>query len=449
MIIFYEGLPRAGKSYTAVTKDILDALRKGRAVVTNVDGFDLDMAARLTELSGERVRELVKVIGDDDMPRLYEHVVKDALYVLDEAQDYWPSSFKPLDKPMTKFVTQHGHDGIDIILMGQDLNDVHNIWKRRIDRKYVFQKKDVVGKPNEFKWTVFKKVKGQRGDRFEKVSDGSGQYEEKYFGLYKSHTDGTTNTDTLEDDNANVFKSKAFRMYLPMAGLFIFCCVCFLVYLFKFGGLQKMTGGKADEQAGHTVTTTTSVASTPPVPGAAKPVDSSATKAGDPVAAKDDDFIAALAKKYRPRLEGWARKSGRASVLVGWYDDSSRIRERLPAEVVEELGWKVQQSEYGQHVILSKGDQRIVVTMWPIDLYGKVPDKQLEGVRAAGGGSATPDSVEAVGGVSGGDGRYARAVVDMPPSVQAIPDSSHGGSDWPGYGADGLIPRAKPTKSIL
>ena len=87
MINFFEGLPRAGKSYTAVVKWILEAIIKGRHVVTNVDGFNMEMAAELTGVDVERVRELVKCIGDEDMPRLYEHVVKDALYVLDEAQD--------------------------------------------------------------------------------------------------------------------------------------------------------------------------------------------------------------------------------------------------------------------------------------------------------------------------------------------------------------------------
>ena len=426
MINFFEGLPRAGKSYTAVVKWILEAIIKGRHVVTNVDGFNMEMAAELTGVDVERVRELVKCIGDEDMPRLYEHVVKDALYVLDEAQDYWPSSFKPLDKPMTKFVTQHGHDGIDIILMGQDLNDVHNIWKRRIDRKYVFQKKDVVGKPNEFKWTVYKKVKGQKGDRFEKVSDGSGEYEEKYFGLYKSHTDGTTNTDTLEDSAANIFKTKAFRVWIPLFALVAFGAIGYLVYLFKGGGL---VGSKPEEK--HVVTTSVTSSSTPPVAGAEKVPAAPAAKAADPKPApEDDDFIAGLAKKYRPRLEGWARACGQADVLVAWYDDSSRVRERLSAATVEELGWKVQESQYGQHVILAKGERRIVVTMWPIDIYGKVPEKQVEGVRAMSGAdlrSARDERVQDFGpeGWPAQDDQVmGRGVVDLPPSITNIPDDA-------------------------
>lgn len=428
MIYFFEGLPRAGKSYTAASTWILGAISKGRHVVTNIDGFNIEMAAELTGVEVERVRELVKLIGDDDMPQLHEIVVKDALYVLDEAQDYWPSSFKPLSKPMTTFVTKHGHDGIDIILMGQDLNDVHNIWKRRIDRKYVFQKKDVVGKPNEFKWTVYKKVKGQRGDRFEKVSDGSGVYEEKYFGLYKSHTDGTTNTDTLEDSNANIFKTKVFRVWIPVFALVSLGAIGYLVYLFKGGGL---VGTKPAEK--HVVTTTVTSSSTPAVSGAEKVATAAPAKASDAAAKsvpEDDDFIAGLAKKYRPRLEGWARRRGQADVLVAWYDDSSRVRERLSAATVEELGWRVQESQYGQHVILTKGERRIVVTMWPIDLYGKVPEKQVEGVRAmsgAGSRGAQDDRVQDFGpqGWRAQDDQVmGRGVVDLPPSIVNIPDDA-------------------------
>ena len=428
MIYFFEGLPRAGKSYTAASEWILKAILKGRHVVTNIDGFNIDMAAELTGVDVERVRELVKLIGDEEMPRVYEFVVKDALYVLDEAQDYWPSSFKPLSKPMTTFVTKHGHDGIDIILMGQDLNDVHNIWKRRIDRKYVFQKKDVIGKPNEFKWTVYKKVKGQKGDRFEKVSDGSGEYEEKYFGLYKSHTDGTTNTDTLEDGNANVLKTKVFRVWIPLFALVAFGAIGFLVYLFKGGGL---VGSKPEDK--HVVTTTVATSSTPPTVAPEKVTAAGPAKASDAAAKpdpEDDDFIAGLAKKYRPRLEGWARVRGHADVIVAWYDDSTRVRERLSAATVEDLGWKVQESQYGQHVILAKGERRIVVTMWPIDIYGKVPEKQVDGVRAMSGADTRAARDERAqdfgpqGWRANDDQVMGRGVVDLPPSITNIPDDA-------------------------
>ncbi len=428
MIVFYEGLPRAGKSYTSVTKDILDALKIGRHVVTNVAGFNFEMAAELLEKAVDVIRELVKVLTDEEVMRIHEHVVKDALYVLDEGQDYWPSSFKPLDKATTKFVTQHGHDGIDIILMGQDLNDLHNIWKRRVDRKYVFQKKDVIGKPNEFKWTVYKKVKGQKGDRFEKISDGSGRYEEKYFGLYKSHTDGTTNTDTLEDNNANVLKTKVFRVWIPLFALVAFGAIGFLVYLFKGGGL---VGSKPEEK--HVVTTTVATTSTPPAVPADKGVAAAPAKAADAIAKpvpEDDDFIAGLAKKYRPRLEGWARVRGQADVVVAWYDDSTRVRERLSAATVEDLGWKVQESQYGQHVILAKGERRIVVTMWPIDIYGKVPEKQVDGVRAMSGADSRSARDERMqdfgpqGWRANDDQVMGRGVVDLPPSIVNIPDDA-------------------------
>ena len=41
MIIIHEGVPGSGKSYDAVRK-IIDALKKGRVVYTNIDGLDKD-----------------------------------------------------------------------------------------------------------------------------------------------------------------------------------------------------------------------------------------------------------------------------------------------------------------------------------------------------------------------------------------------------------------------
>jgi zona occludens toxin len=234
MIIFHEGLPRSGKSYEACVRRIIPALKAGRKVFAYIEGLNHEKFAEVTGLSVERVRELLYQINSDQVPKIYDHVENDALVIIDELQDFWPSSTKPLSKDITSFITQHGHRGLDIICMGQDHRDCHSLWKRRIDQLYIFVKQDAIGRPNKYAWQSFK----QRNGKFEKLNNGTEEYQSKYFGLYLSHTKDTTNKETYNDDRANIFKTKVFRLYLPALAVAVAVAVWFLVSFFQ--GKQKI-----------------------------------------------------------------------------------------------------------------------------------------------------------------------------------------------------------------
>jgi len=71
-----------------------------------------------------------------------------------------------------------------------------------------------------------------------------------------------------------------------------------------------------------------------------------------------------------------------------------------------------------------------VVTMWPIDIYGKVPEKQVDGVRAMSGADSRAARDERMqdfgpqGWRANDDQVMGRGVVDLPPSIVNIPDDA-------------------------
>ena len=225
-ILFAEGLPRSGKSYETMAKQIIPWLKKGREVVAYIEGLEtLECQQKIADVAGmplERVQQLLFPLTREDMrPREEKRGAKvvqvdgawiektrdNALHVYDEAQNWWPNRLKPTEA-LTQFVTEHGHRGITIILMGQSLMDVLALWRRRVDQKFTYLKLTAIGQDNRYRVTIHK---GQGNDEFVKVKDSVSKYDPKYFGTYKSHTSADVDTDTYTDNRVNVLKSGAFK----------------------------------------------------------------------------------------------------------------------------------------------------------------------------------------------------------------------------------------------
>lgn len=216
-IIAHEGQPGSGKSYEAVVHGVIPALISKRKVFSNVEGFNAEKIAEVAELDVSLVEELLHHVPDEKVPEIYDHVEDNSLVVIDEIQDFFPSGRQKLSDGMTKFVTRHRHRGIDILIMGQSMADVHNLWRRRIERKLQFTKQDAIGRPDKYLWASFRGRPTAKGDiKYEKITGGSRKYEEKYFGTYSSHDSDDVKTDHLSDDRANVMKTPAIRFGIPI-----------------------------------------------------------------------------------------------------------------------------------------------------------------------------------------------------------------------------------------
>lgn len=221
MILFNEGLPRSGKSHDAVKNHIVPAVKAGRYVVAYVEGLDPEKVGIVAGVGPEVGAELVKVLTRDEAAEVWKYCGKDALVVIDEAQNFWPTGRQPLSPELTRFVAEHGHDGLDILLMGQAIVDVHPTWRRRVSQKVVFVKMEAVGAANRYTWVAYKASSPEKFKETQKGPMLGECYDPSIFECYRSHNEGTENKETYVDPRANLLKSPLFRYGLPLmlAGL--------------------------------------------------------------------------------------------------------------------------------------------------------------------------------------------------------------------------------------
>lgn len=313
MITFFEGMPRSGKSYSAMLDAIIPALKEGRKVFSNIAGLEHGKVASLAGITVPKCCELLVQLEDSQMQEVYKHVENDSLVVLDEVQDFWPTGRQKLTPEMTEFITRHGHRGLDLIIMGQSVKDVHALWRRRVERKHYFLKLSALGKPNRYSVTFFNAV--LRGEEvvYEQIQSMQYDYDPAYFGTYKSHTDETKNKATLTESRAVVYNTKLFRKWIPIFGILFIGSIGYLVWFVKGGFIdsvqkkpvqvaQKITEGpQPSPDALRGAGGFAPVGAPAPVPAPAP------APAPIPVAAAPSDAIEVLNKQGRIRFAGYMR----------------------------------------------------------------------------------------------------------------------------------------------
>lgn len=384
MLLFHEGLPGAGKSYAAIKDHVVPALRKGRTVVAYIEGLDHARIALVAGIPEERCRELLIQLTKEQVPAIYDHVVNDAFVVIDELQDFWPSSRQKLEPAITEFITQHRHRGLDVLCMGQVLMDCHAIWRNRVDQCVHFYQRDAVGKPDEYKWSVRKR---ESNGKFAEVTSGVARYEPEYFGCYASHTVGTTNVDKYVDQRANVWSSAVVRKWLPLAGVVALCSLAFVVWVFKGGGLIPKTPTIETVGSAPAVQQAANPASKP----SSKPAEATTTTATTTAKTEDreplpgGDLIDQLTGAYRIRVGGTIRsQTGQQAGFLEWRGADNAIKETLSYRQLAGMGWLVLVSTDGDFVVLSKLNRKYFATAWPVeDTTGKTSQATQRQVAGA------------------------------------------------------------------
>lgn len=374
MIIFHEGLPRSGKSYEAVTRHLIGSLKQGRKVFAYVEGLNHDKIAECAEITPERCRELLFPLTREQVPTVYEHVEDNAFVILDEAQNFWPTGRQKLSPEMTQFITEHGHRGLDILIMGQDLRDVHALWRRRVAMKVVFSKMDALGAENRYNVRVFKAV---TPENFERVSSDVGVYDPKYFGTYKSHVSETTNTLNYKDSRATIWNNKMVRLGIP--GAFAAAAVGVWYIGTIFSGDTEIVKTASAKPAHVQAAPAPAPAPAPQPSRPALAIPTAPAPVAEPKAAPPADYIADLSRNARPRLAGWMETRDRVQGVVEWYAGSTRV-ERLTVSQLAILGYTVEHSD--GVAVLKKDDREIVATSWPLEPVYRVSEERK---REAGG----------------------------------------------------------------
>ncbi len=214
MINLLIGAPGGGKSYEACVYHILAALRRGRKVITNLP-VNVDMFAALDPdyrdlLELRRTPQPIrgtwaagtdgpafKVEGEPkDQPittRLFSTVWDyytdwkhksgmGPLFVIDECQLALPRG--KVDPHVAEWYSLHRHYNCDVLLLTQAYGRIDKSIVDLVQLVYRVRKAVAFGLNSKY----IRKV--QDGVRGEVVSTSMRVYEKRYFGLYKSHTQG-------------------------------------------------------------------------------------------------------------------------------------------------------------------------------------------------------------------------------------------------------------------
>ncbi len=244
----YTGLQGSGKSYEVVSSVIVPALAKGRRVVTNVYGLDIDkIKAFITDhykkIKQESIGQLV-VIDNDDINDLFFHFGQDDqqtivqpgdLVAIDEAWRFWGSDIK-LHQNHKVFFREHRHYvshetrlSCDLALMTQDITDIHKYLKNVVEQTFVMAKHKRFGMTNYYRVAVYE---GAKLYKSKLVSTLQKKYNPKVFPLYKSYDLDGAQEDVI-DDRQNIFKRKSLWLLIVFLVSLVIISLHYLVSFFN------------------------------------------------------------------------------------------------------------------------------------------------------------------------------------------------------------------------
>lgn len=374
MIVFHEGLPGSGKSYEAMAERIVPAITGQREVVAYVEGIDHAKVAELAGVSEERCRELLHVLTREQMGDWLTHCRDNALHVFDEAQNFWGNRAK-LNAAETQLVTEHRHRGMDIVLMGQDLRDVHATWRRRVELKLCFLKLNGLGMSGRYSVTTFRHL---GGDQFSRAGLTVRKYNPRFFGSYASHVSDDTNAGVYTDKRAQLWNHAGFRYGLPLVAAAAIWggYTAWAFFQPETHKLAKTEGKPSAPAQSAPVAAPGSLAA--PIP---QQTQQPAQQPSKPVDERSpiERRMATLSESHRIRLAGVIVAGDKFDGYVEWVDAGSRVMERLSFNALREMGVAVLRSE--GFVRLAVGAWAEVATMWPTEAEGRISQARLDGMR--------------------------------------------------------------------
>ena len=235
MIIGFTGTPGSGKTYEAVKK-ILDNLRMGRVVYTNIDGiFDpecLEMIKSycgLSDLALTRLlRPIVSPTDKDPIHDFWMHIEPGCLVVLDEIHK-WFSNRDYREEKNIQFgywASTHRHNGFDVVLITQNIDRVDIAVRSLLEWNYVFRKVNFLGSAVKRKYLCY--AYGGDDTSGRPLSTSTRTYNPAVFRCYKSYVSKDIKEMAIMQ-HVNVFKHPVFFL-IPIA-------LCASLYMFSKSSL--------------------------------------------------------------------------------------------------------------------------------------------------------------------------------------------------------------------
>ncbi|QTO42805.1 zonular occludens toxin domain-containing protein [Burkholderia latens] len=255
----YCGVMGSGKSYEVVSGPLIEAVARGRRVVTNIDGVSEDAIHRyLHERRGLAVDSLgaiVHVRTDDILQDGFFPVEVEGaggatvtpgfvkpgdLLVVDEAWKLW-SVGKKISSEHMSFFRMHRHfvheeTGVacDVVLMIQSIADLHRSIKAVVELSFRMVKLKSLGMSGGYRVEMYETSKQTKATQ---TGTFIRKYKAEIFPLYKSYA-GAGGTESAVDKRQNVLARKS--LWLLVAGVVVMMgCAGFFAWRFFHPTLKR------------------------------------------------------------------------------------------------------------------------------------------------------------------------------------------------------------------
>lgn len=226
MLAIISGQPGSGKSYEAVIFHVLESLRSGRKVITNlpiqleviaaVDPSWLDLL-ELRKPAGRWLGDSVNDYGDD----WRGPTGQGPLYVIDECHKSLPR--RETCPHVLEWYVEHRHEGADVLLCTAALRSVSNDIKDLCDVYYRVRNNRALGSDKSYIRKVYNGVRG------EMLSEQIRRYDPANFKFYQSHTKSNSSvTEALAQDIKPIWQHWTFKFSAPLllVGFFFTAKTC-------------------------------------------------------------------------------------------------------------------------------------------------------------------------------------------------------------------------------
>ncbi|WP_236872029.1 zonular occludens toxin domain-containing protein [Burkholderia stabilis] len=275
----YCGIMGSGKSYEVISGPVLEAIARGRRVVTNVDGvreeamhaylaekrgLNPSKLGRIVHVTTDRVREEgffpVEVEGSGGATVTPGLVEPGDLLAIDEAWKLWATGEK-LSKEHVSFFRMHRHfvnqeSGLacDIVLMVQSVTDLHRMLKPVLELTFVMHKLKMLGASTRYR---VEQYDGWKQNAKTRVATYYKTYNPEIFPLYKSYAGGAGH-EAVVDARQNVLLDRK---------LWVVGGVSFVLFCAGLWGVARFFSHKPKPAQGQVSGVSAAGASAVTVPG--------------------------------------------------------------------------------------------------------------------------------------------------------------------------------------
>lgn len=224
MIIGFVGTPGSGKSYEAVKK-ILDNIKLGRKVYTNIEGLDNPKCRKYIQsycnITDFQLETCLIHLTDEEATWPDLHCEPGSLILLDEVHKNLSNRDWQSEKNVNfaKWASTHRHDGYDLVLITQSLDKVDKHVRSLIEWSYLFRKVNMFGAALQKKYVCYAYAGDDHNGKA--MSKSVRTYDPKIFPAYQSYSNEVVKEIGFMK-HVNIFKHPVFYSIPLVLGVSIY-----------------------------------------------------------------------------------------------------------------------------------------------------------------------------------------------------------------------------------